>query len=118
MLISVFVNGKASSMTPATFGSYIVSQRKAKGISQKDLAARIAREEDGKPISAQYLNDIERDRRNPTSDHIITQFATALDVSPEYLFYLAGTLPKYARDAGVSPETATQIISAFRKSGG
>lgn len=104
-------------MAGPTFGSYIVSQRKAKGISQKDLAARIHREEDGKPISPQYLNDIERDRRNPTSDHIINQFAEALEASPEYLFYLAGTLPQYARDASVTPEQATQIISAFRKSG-
>ncbi|MCP1542433.1 helix-turn-helix domain-containing protein [Methylorubrum extorquens] len=117
MLISIFVNDGTGSMAGPTFGSYIVSQRKAKGISQKDLAARIQREEDGKPISAQYLNDIERDRRNPTSDHIINQFAAALDAPPEYLFYLAGTLPQYARDAGVSPEQATRIISAFRKSG-
>lgn len=104
-------------MAGPTFGSYIVSQRKAKGISQKDLAARIRREDDDRTISPQYLNDIERDRRNPTSDHIIYQFADALGEPPEYLFYLAGTLPQYARDAGLSPEQATQIFSAFRKSG-
>ena len=102
-------------MTEQTFGSYIAGQRKAKGISQKDLAAKVVREEDGKPISPQYLNDIERDRRNPTSDHLINQFASALDLSPEYLFFLAGTLPRYAREAKIGPEEVTRIMSAFRR---
>ena len=99
-----------------TFGSYIAMLRKEKGISQKDLAALILREEDGKPISPQYLNDIERDRRSPTSDHTIHQFAAALRADADYLFYLAGTLPQYARDANVGPEVVAQAFKAFRRS--
>lgn len=103
-------------MPTPTFGSYIAKLRKEKGISQKDLAALILREEDGKAISPQYLNDIERDRRNPTSDHTIRQFATALRADPDYLFYLAGTLPQYARDANVAPEVVALAFQAFRRS--
>ncbi|MDR7039120.1 transcriptional regulator with XRE-family HTH domain [Methylobacterium sp. BE186] len=99
-----------------TFGSFILQKRKEKGISQKVLATRILREEDGKPISPQYLNDIERDRRNPTSDHLINQFASALDLQAEYLFYLAGTLPQDVRAAGAKPEEVVRFFNAFRKS--
>lgn len=99
-----------------TFGSFIVNRRKSLGISQKDLAGRIMREEDGKPISPQYLNDIERDRRSPTSEHLIAQFAQVLTVEPEYLFYLAGTLPKDIRDANIGREEVVELMSAFRRS--
>ena len=44
--------------------------RKEKGLSQKQLAELVEREEGGS-ISPQYLNDIEHDRRNPPSDHMI-----------------------------------------------
>ncbi|KQQ13230.1 XRE family transcriptional regulator [Methylobacterium sp. Leaf123] len=101
---------------PETFGSFILRTRKEKCISQKELASKILREEDGKPISPQYLNDIERDRRNPTSDHLIEQFASALNVQAEYLFYLAGTLPHDVRAAGAKPEEVVQFFNAFRKS--
>ena len=46
---------------PMTFGRAIVAARKAKGLSQKDLAALIHKEEDEGSISPQYLNDIEHD---------------------------------------------------------
>lgn len=105
-------------MTATTFGAYVAKLRKEKGISQKDLASLIMREEDGKPISPQYLNDIERDRRNPTADHTIRQFATVLDADPDYLFYLAGTLPADVRSLNVAPETVARAFKAFRKSAG
>ena len=65
---------------PTTFGSYISQQRRARGLSQKQLAEEIRREEGG-PISPQYLNDIEHDRRSPSSDHMINEFARVLDLS-------------------------------------
>ena len=53
-----------------TFGTLISEARRAKGLSQKDLAAKV-KKEDGQAISAQYLNDIEHDRRNPPSELLI-----------------------------------------------
>ena len=58
-----------------TFGQAISKARKGLGLSQKELAARVMKEEGGGSISPQYLNDIEHDRRSPTSDHLIKQFA-------------------------------------------
>jgi transcriptional regulator with XRE-family HTH domain len=77
-----------------TFGEIISKARKEKGLNQKQLAALI-KKEDGQAISAPYLNDIEHDRRSPSSDRIIEQFAAALDLEPETLYFAARRLPPY-----------------------
>lgn len=99
----------------STFGSYIASRRKQLGISQKELASMIQKEDDERPITPQYLNDIERDRRQPTSDHIISQFSDALQVEADYLFYLSGILPSDVRNANIPREDVVQMFSAFRR---
>jgi transcriptional regulator with XRE-family HTH domain len=101
---------------PQTFGKYISQTRKEHGLSQKQLAERIVREEGG-AISAQYLNDIEHDRRNPSSDHMIQQFARVLKVSPHYLYYLAGRMPAVLRQANVPPQQVDEWVAAFRRTG-
>lgn len=98
-----------------TFGSYIAEARKRLEMSQKDLAASILREEEEQPISPQYLNDIERDRRNPTSDHLIQQFANVLKIDADYLHYLAGKLPEEIRQRNLSEATVKAAFTAFRK---
>lgn len=103
------------SNTATTFGRYIAEARKKLQLNQKELAQRILREEDGVPISPQYLNDIERDRRSPTSDHLIKQFAAALQVDADYLHYLAGKLPDELREKNLSEETVKEAFRAFRR---
>ncbi|ABB76111.1 transcriptional regulator, XRE family [Nitrosospira multiformis ATCC 25196] len=98
-----------------TFGSYIAEARKKLSMSQKELAARILREEDGQPISPQYLNDIERDRRSPTSDHLIQQFAKVLQIDADYLHYLSGKLPEEIRQRNLSQDDVKAAFMAFRK---
>jgi transcriptional regulator with XRE-family HTH domain len=100
---------------PITFGSYIADARKSMNMSQKELAQRILREEDQQPISPQYLNDIERDRRNPSSDHLIRQFADVLKIDTDYLHYLAGKLPEEIRQKNLSEAVVKQAFMAFRK---
>jgi transcriptional regulator with XRE-family HTH domain len=97
-----------------TFGTQIAEARKALGMSQKDLAAKIVKE-DGQPISAQYLNDIEHDRRNPPSEDMIKQFATHLKLKAEVFFYLAGKLTADMKKTSVEPEKIVAAYQAFRK---
>lgn len=99
-----------------SFGEIIVDARKRLKISQKELADRI-KKEDGEPISAQYLNDIERDRRNPPSEYLIRQFAKELNLSRDYLIAAAGTLPsEYKRLVKDStPQAVEAAFQAFRK---
>lgn len=79
-----------------TFGETIAQARKDKMVSQKDLASMIEKE-DGEPISQQYLSDIEHGRRVPSSDHLIQQFAEALDLNADVLATRAGELPEEVR---------------------
>lgn len=98
-----------------TFGEHILQRRKELQITQRELASRIMNAETNAPISPQYLNDIERDRRKPTSDHIIRQFAAALEEDADYLFFLAGAIPDELRDRTVSKEKVVEFFQAFRR---
>lgn len=98
------------SSQPMTFGSAIAAARKAKGLSQKELAALVMKEEGEGCISPQYLNDIEHDRRSPTSDHLIKQFAQAISEDENYLFVLAGKIPD---DLRKNVRDREKVISGF-----
>jgi transcriptional regulator with XRE-family HTH domain len=98
-----------------TFGTLISEARRAKGLSQKDLASKI-KKEDGLAISAQYLNDIEHDRRNPPSEFLISQIAGLVDVSKDVLCIAAGTIPDdLQRMARSQPAKVEQAFKAFRR---
>ncbi len=99
-----------------SFGQIIAEARKRRGISQKELA-RLLRKEDGEPISPQYLNDIERDRRNPPSEYLIVQFAKELKLSKDYLLLAAGTLPTELKEklSDSDPASVEKAFQAFRK---
>jgi transcriptional regulator with XRE-family HTH domain len=93
-----------------TVGQAISQARKKKQLSQKQLASLITKE-DGDPISPQYLNDIERDRRNPPGEYLIGQFAKALEIPEDYLYFLANQIPPKYRNA--APNNPLQVQHAF-----
>jgi transcriptional regulator with XRE-family HTH domain len=96
-----------------SFGRAISKARKAKGWSLKDVASQIRRE-DGQAISPQYLNDIEHDRRSPSSDHMVQQFADVLDIDRDWLYYLAGRFPEDVRRQQLSESEVAKRMVAFR----
>jgi transcriptional regulator with XRE-family HTH domain len=98
--------------TDMTFGEIVADARKKANLSQKELAAKL-RKEDGEPISPQYLNDIEHDRRNPPSAHLIDQVARILKVSSDVLYHAAGRVP--ADLARVPEEKIEAGYQAFRR---
>jgi transcriptional regulator with XRE-family HTH domain len=99
----------------ATFGQTLAQARKDAGLSQRELAARILKE-DGAAISPQYLNDLERDRRNPPGRHLLAQFANVLELPADYLDFLAGQLPEDLRAGNYAPERVQAAFQAFRRS--
>ena len=99
---------------PPTFGQVIADARKREGLSQKDLAARILKE-DGAPISPQYLNDIEHDKRNAPPEHLLGQLAELLDLPPEFLYFKAGHWPEDLRGNESRPEQVARAFRAFRR---
>ena len=96
-----------------TFGRAISQARKALGLSQKQLAQKILRE-DGESISPQYLNDIEHDRRSPSSDRMVQQFAHVLNMDVDWLYYLAGKSPADLRERKLSQQEFAEGMVAFR----
>ncbi len=97
----------------SSFGEIISEKRKEAGLSQKDLAARVCKE-DGQAISPQYLNDLEHDRRNPPASHLIEQLASALKIEAVLLYHCAGELPPDLVCDSVEEETVVAAYKAFR----
>lgn len=98
-----------------TFGEVVSEARRTKGLSQKELAS-LVKKEDGQAISAQYLNDIEHARRNPPSEFLIGQFAQALGVSKDVLCLAAGTVPlDLQKLVTAQPGKVEEAFKAFRK---
>ncbi len=98
----------------SSFGRVVAEARKHRRLSQKDLAYRI-KKEDGASISAQYLNDIERDRRNPPAEPILSQLAKELELPIDYLRVLAGKLPEDIEVGQYKPEEIEAAVLAFRR---
>ena len=96
-----------------TFGKLISERRQEKGLSQKGLAS-LLKKEDGGTISPQYLNDIERGRRNPPPEYLLKQLAKHLDWEFDYLVYLAGKLPEDI-NKNMNEDRVVEIMKAFRK---
>ncbi|MHB8868878.1 MAG: helix-turn-helix domain-containing protein [Thermoleophilia bacterium] len=98
------------------FGEYISQSRKKLGMSQKDLASHIIKGEDNTSITPQYLNDIEHNRRSPSSPEIIEQLARELGVDKDYLYFLAGRLPEdIAENREVDEERVREAMCVFRQ---
>jgi transcriptional regulator with XRE-family HTH domain len=98
-----------------TFGIVLSEARKAKGMSQKELAAKV-KKEDGQAISPQYLNDIEHDRRNPPSEFIVGQIAELLEFDRDTLCLAAGTISSdLMKMAAAQPDKVEQAFKAFRR---
>lgn len=95
-----------------SFGKALKDTREKAGVRQKDLASAVIKE-NGIPISAAYLNDLEHDRRQPPSDHLIEQLAAALNLpDANYFYYLANRLPPTFR--ALPQADISNITEAFR----
>lgn len=97
-----------------TFGQKIAEARKRANLSQKELASQI-KKDDGEPISPQYLNDLERDRRNPPSAYLMDQFARILSIPVEVLYFMAGEIPADLKNTPADEEKMVAAYKAFRK---
>lgn len=58
------------------FGEFIAQKRIEKGITLRDMASRLG-------VTAPYLSDVEKDRRNPFDMDKLTLLASILQLAPE-----------------------------------
>jgi transcriptional regulator with XRE-family HTH domain len=102
-------------ITMKTFGTLLSEARKAKGMSQKELASQV-KKEGGQTISPQYLNDIEHGRRNPPSELLIAQIAKLLECDKDTLCLAAGTIPSDLMKMAINqPDRVEKGIKLFRR---
>ena len=123
---------KVKSMMYANFGEFISQKRVEKQITLRKMADMLG-------VSAPFLTDVEKDRRNPFDMEKLTQLAKILDLSNEereLMFNLAGKkrnavapdLPEYimerdyvsaalrtARDLDAGEEEWNQFVEELRK---
>ncbi len=96
-----------------TFGQVLTEARKQAGLTQKEVAERLKRD-DGRAVDAPYLNAVEHDRRRPPPDYLIQQLAKIIGISADYLFYHAGRMPSELKGE-VEHEEVEAAWQAFRK---
>ena len=97
-----------------SFGELIAKQRKKLNLTQKQIAAGI-KQDDGKPISPQYLNDIEHGRRGAPPDYVIAQLARLLRLQLDVLYFRSGRLPPDIRKRPISDQQAAAAYRALRR---
>jgi HTH-type transcriptional regulator, competence development regulator len=79
-----------------TFGQRIRQLRKAKNLTQRELADRVAtrlQAEDRRGFDVTYLSKIENDKLPPPSTAAILQLAEELETNSDELLALAGKAP-------------------------
>lgn len=90
-----------------TFADAIRTARQERRLRLHEVAAAIGK-------SAQYVNDIEKGRRNTPPVGLIRPLATALGIHPDVLFYYAGRVPDdLPRD--VEPARIVRAYAAMRR---
>jgi len=95
-----------------TFGQALTEARKKAGITQRELAARLKRE-DGRPVDPPYLNAVEHDHRYPPEDSVIEQIAKILGISADVLYFHANRQPPDVK--GADQDRLEAAYRAFRK---
>ena len=71
-------------------------------------------QDDGKPLSMQYLNDIENGRCGAPPDYVLKQLANVLRVERDLLYFRAGRIPPDLQKRLVSDARAVATFAAFR----
>jgi len=98
---------------PQQLGDVINQARRARRWSLRQLAAQV-RKEDGTPISPQYLNDIELNRRIP-SLHVLSELARELELELDTLLMLAKAGETVVREyLEEYPKEEAEVIHLFR----
>lgn len=98
--------------TAPTLGHLLRQARRAKGLSLRQTAAQVMRT-DGRPISHQYLHNLEHDRRQ-ASVHVLRQLARVLDLGIVGVLTRAHKVEAVIREyLHVHPDQHAAIIRLF-----
>jgi len=94
-------------MDITSFGNRVRELRKAKGLTQKDLAASVK-------LDFTYISKVETGKADPPGEDVVRGLARALGADPEELVYLAGKVPKALRGVVASSSAIPVVFRALR----
>jgi transcriptional regulator with XRE-family HTH domain len=98
---------------PPRLGEVVKQARQARRLTLRRLADQVSKE-DGRPISPQYLFDIETHHRVPSS-HVLQELARVLEQDYDTLLILAGAADTVVRDyLQEHPQHTESVIKFFR----
>lgn len=96
-----------------TLGQSLRQLRQGKGLVLRGVAGAVVKE-NGKPISPQYLHDLETDKRQPT-DRTLHLIAKVLGADLDHLRALVGRAPEpVAAFCAKHPDRARAVGDLFR----
>jgi transcriptional regulator with XRE-family HTH domain len=96
------------------FGQIIKRRCRELGLMQREVAERI-RFEDGRTISGSYLVELEHSTRRPPRGFLVEQFARALSLKADVLYFAAGRLPADLEGRDVPDALVVVAFQAFRR---
>lgn|GEM_PF-1264887 len=98
------------------FGPEIARLRKRKQMSIREFAGRVMKE-DGEPMSASYLCDIEQGRKRPPGLEVICRMADLLDGDLDHLLRLARRTPPDIKEIVQESEDVRRLLRKAKQSG-
>jgi transcriptional regulator with XRE-family HTH domain len=90
-----------------SFGDYLRELRKAKGLSQKELAERV-------DINFTYLSKIETGSAAPPAEDTIRKLADVLRADVDKLTFLAGKVPKDLGEVLTGSRSMPTLLRAMK----
>lgn len=103
-------------MERRTFGEEIAYWRKKKGYTIREFAKKVMKE-DGEPMSASYLCDIERGRKNPPSVEVIRRMARELEADFDQLMDSARRTPPDIKEILQGNEEVRRMLRKAKQAG-
>ena len=85
------------------FGQILRELRRAKGVSQRDLAQRVG-------VDFSYISKVENDRLPPPSADTIVKLSEALGVESDELLSLTGKMPTHVKEMLGTSSAALQFV--------
>jgi len=90
-----------------SFGDHLRELRKAKGLSQKELADKVG-------IDFTYLSKIETRNAAPPGEETLRKLAAALGTDAEDLIFKAGKVPKDIGEVVTKSAAATMLMRGMK----
>ena len=93
-----------------TFGQLLREMRRAKGVSQRDLASRVG-------VDFSYISKLENDRLSPPAADTVVKICEVLATEPNNLLAVSGKVPSDVTEMLSGNPSALQFVREAQRRG-